>query len=300
MKGLLVPAALLLVALAGSAVRTPPSWSPSRIGERYVLEGDVHVHSSFEGALSTPLDLPVLARERQLDFIAVTEHNAWFGGAMARTFARTLAPDLVVLPSEEVTNRDYHLLAIGLEARVDPQLPLSAIAREVHRQGGIVVAAHPTRDTWPLLLGLADQHALDGSEIFHPTMRGRPDVAAEHAAFADEAARRSGRALLRLGSSDYHGGRGLGVLRTIVLADAPTAAGVMDALRAGRAAAASDDGRLAGDEATVAALQGARYVPRSTTTPLPGPRGALQHALAWLGFVVMVVGVSRGRLPRRR
>lgn len=41
--------------------------------EHWVLEGDVHVHTSFAGALSTPVDVPLLAHRRQLDFVAITE-----------------------------------------------------------------------------------------------------------------------------------------------------------------------------------------------------------------------------------
>lgn len=206
-------AALVLLAIAAlsAALHSDPKWAPARIGEHWVLEGDVHVHTSFAGALSTPIDIPLLAQRRQLDFVATTEHNAWFGGFITKVAAGSLAPEVIVLPSEEVTNRAYHLLAIGLEGRVDPTAPLSAIADDVHRQGGIVIAAHPTRGTWPLLLGLAAEKKLDGAEVFHPTIFRREARAREHAEFLEEASRRAGTPLRAFGSSDFHGGSRLGV-----------------------------------------------------------------------------------------
>ncbi len=291
--------ALLAVALVTSAVRRERPWEPARIGEHWVLEGDVHVHSSWAGALATPIDLPLLARRRQLDFIAVTEHNAWFGGAMARDFGSALAPEVIVLPSEEVTNRAYHLLAIGLERRVDPQQSITRIAEDVHAQGGITIAAHPTRDTWPLLLELASAQGLDGAEVFHPNTLRHVEVAQEYTAFLAEASARSGHPLIAAGSSDFHGGARLGIARTVVLAKDRSAAGVLEALHAGRAVAVAPDGRRAGDPATLAALAGAGYVSRVLTAPEPGPTSFAERALAWLAFLVMLAALLRPRAALR-
>jgi hypothetical protein len=295
MRRLWVLLALLVIALATSAIRREASWTPARIGEHWILEGDVHVHTSFAGALSTPIDIPLLASRRQLDFVCVTEHNAWFGGAVTRSAGHVLAPDVIVLPSEEITNRAYHLLAIGLSSRVDPTLPLSRIADEAHRQGGIVLAAHPTRGTWPLMLGLAEAKKLDGAEVFHPTMLANEEVAQEYAAFFAEASQRSGTPLISAGSSDYHGGKRLGTSRTIVLARERTAASILEALRAGRAVAATSDGRWSGDPRWIATLTEAAYVSRAHSAPEAAPTWWAERALAWLAFAVMVGAVFRRR-----
>lgn len=301
---------LLALALLGSMLHrgTERAWTPARIGEHWVLEGDVHVHTSFAGALSTPVDIPLLAHRRQLDFVAVTEHNAWFGGEVTRVLARQLAPDLVVLPSEEITNRAYHLLAIGLERRVDPTLSLSAIADDVHAQGGIVVAAHPTRDTWPLLLGLADEKKLDGAEIFHPTIFLREGRAREHAEFLAEASRRAGAPLAAFGSSDYHGGSQLGTSRTIVLARERTAASIIEAIKAGRVVAVTNDGRKAGDPRWIQALAAGGVGSRATDAhniDSPGAHAGLaERIVAGLTLLVLVLVLLRRPLvsppPRPR
>lgn len=296
------PAALLAVAVVTSVVHTEPVWQTARVGpsnEWLVLEGDVHVHTSFAGALATPVDVPLLARRRALDFVCVTEHNSWHGAWLTSIAGELLAPDVVVLPSEEVTNRAYHALAIGTDGRVDPTLPLSEIADDVHRRGGVLLAAHPTRETWPLLLGLADEKKLDGAELFHPTILRDPSgaVAREYAEFLDEASRRSGRRLVAAGSSDFHGGGSLGVLRTLVLATARSPAAILAAMRAGRVVAVRDDGALAGDEASMALLRQSTYQVR-TSGHMPGAAWA-ERALAWTCAIVLVLALGR-RSARRQ
>ncbi len=290
---------LLALSLVASSLHrgTERAWTPARIGDYWVLEGDVHVHTSFAGALATPVDIPLLAHRRQLDFVAITEHNAWFGGAVTRLLARELAPELIVLPSEEITNRGYHLLAIGLERRVDPTLPLSAIADDVHAQGGVVIAAHPTRDTWPLLLGLADEKKLDGAEIFHPTIFLFHDRAREHAAFLAEASRRAGRALFAAGSSDFHGGSSLGASRTIVFARERTAASILEAMKEGRVVAVTYDGRTAGDPRWIDALAKAEVRSRAgDNVESPGAHlGIAERIVAVLVFLVLILALLRRR-----
>jgi predicted metal-dependent phosphoesterase TrpH len=290
---------LLALAVLGSVIHrgTERRWTPARVGEHWVLEGDVHVHTSFAGAVSTPVDIPLVAQRRQLDFVAITEHNAWFGGAVTRALARVLAPDLIVLPSEEITNRAYHLLAIGLERRVDPTLPLSAIADDVHAQGGVVVAAHPTRDTWPLLLGLAAEKKLDGAEVFHPTIFLREGRAREHAEFLVEASHRAGAPLAAFGSSDYHGGSRLGTSRTIVLARERTAASILEAIKAGRVVAVTNDGRTAGDPRWIQALADAGIASRAAdphNVDSPGAHaGVAERIVAGVTLFGLVLALLR-------
>jgi len=278
-----------------------PAWTPPRAGDLWVLEGDVHVHSSFAGALSTPVDIPLIARRRQLDFVAVTEHNAWFGGAVARALGKALAPEVIVLPSEEVTNRAYHLLAIGIERRVDPTLPLSAIADDVHAQGGVVVAAHPPRDTWPLLLGLAAEKKLDGAEVFHPTIFLVEGRAREHEDFLAEASRLSGAPLPAFGSSDFHGGSSIGMCRTLVFAHERTAASILEAMKAGRVVAVTSDGRTAGDAKWIQTLTAANIHTRAdaNTSPPSARLRPLERALSWLIAITMVIALFRPRRSSR-
>ena len=48
----------------------------------------------------------------------------------------------------EVTGK-VHLLAIGIQSSIDKHLPLKKQVEEIHRQGGIAIAAHPFRSRSP-------------------------------------------------------------------------------------------------------------------------------------------------------
>gem|GEM_PF-3021571 len=294
MKRFALPLVVSALACITRVVHRDVPWTPTRIGDELVLEGDVHVHTSIAGALATPIDVPGLAARHELDFIAVTEHNSWLGGAVARAAGRVLAPNVIVLPSEEITNREYHLLAIGLSSRIDPNLPLARIGTDVHAQGGVLVAAHPTRETWPLLLGLAQGGALDGTEIFHPSALGTSERSVatlrEYEAFAAEAGRLRGAPIAVAGSSDYHGGGRLGAGRTLVFAQNRSATAILDAFRAGRTVAAASDGRLVGPPDLVAALRASGHRIRAHEAPRTS---GLERVLAWLTALVLVLGVLR-------
>lgn len=54
---------------------------------------------------------------------------------------------MLVMPGMEVTNnsRGYHILAIDIKQRIDPDLEVEEIVERIHAQGGVAVAPHPHR-----------------------------------------------------------------------------------------------------------------------------------------------------------
>ena len=46
---------------------------------------------------------------------------------------------------QEITNPDYHLIALGLERTITADQPATSAAADVHAQGGVAIAAHPSR-----------------------------------------------------------------------------------------------------------------------------------------------------------
>src|SRR4029078_11014417 len=75
-----------------------------------------------------------------------------------------------ILAGEEITARDYHVHGIGLKQGVDAGLPLERVLDEAHRQGGIVIAAHPVKRFWPALVPLRSR--FDAAEVMHPLAFG--------------------------------------------------------------------------------------------------------------------------------
>lgn len=133
---------------------------------------DMHVHSraSHDGCM-TPEILFQAARRAGLDGLAVCDHNT-LGGARA---AQAACPaDLFVVPGAEYVSDAGHVLAYFIEEGAEeggvPRLPngrfpLYDLARFVHEQGGLLVAAHPYRHRTVLPDALA-AHA-DGWELYN-------------------------------------------------------------------------------------------------------------------------------------
>ncbi len=55
--------------------------------------------------------------------------------------------NMLLLPGMEITNdtNKYHLLGIDIKRYIDPNLGVENIIQEIHNQGGITVACHPSR-----------------------------------------------------------------------------------------------------------------------------------------------------------
>lgn len=269
---------------------------PARGSDGYhILEGDIHAHSIFAGALPTPVDLVLLARRQGLDFIAVVEHNSFFGARLSEWVAGWLTPGLVVIPSEEITTKNYHALAIGIRETIDPRLPLVKVAEETHRQGGVLVAAHPVRRFWDHFFPMVHKGLLDGVEVMHPSRVLRRD--GDHAwrgidmeQFWERAKVESPRVLAPLGGSDYHGLLALGYCRSIVFARARTSEAIVEAIREGRTLAVGPDGALEGSAEWIKRLSAAGHKPHPSRHSYATATPAGQ-ALAWGVLLLLVAGL---------
>lgn len=235
----LAAGALLLTVLA--SLLLPPASPPP--GVRAAL----HVHTRLSDGLLSPMEVVEVARRRGVQVVAVTEHNTVVAATIAAAYARwTDGP--VVLVGEEITTRDYHLLAYGLSSTVRPRRDLGRVLEEVHAQGGVAVAAHPAKKYWPAF----EPHvaALDGAEVVHPmafvtraTSFRWSDMVAFHARHPHLAA---------IGTSDYHAFGGFDDLVTWLDVEAwpeereARRQLALAALREGRTATRAPDGRAFG------------------------------------------------------
>jgi hypothetical protein len=268
--------------LGYSAPRRAAAPLPSNAGGLRVVEGDFHLHTRFSDGIASPIDVVLLAERRGLDVIALTEHNTTFPGKIARAFAQLRGSPLLVIVGEEVTSKDAHVLAIGIERTVDPRLPLDDVARDVHAQGGLLAAAHPAERFWPALLPACS--SLDAVELMHPVANRSPSslgwwnqMQAFHEACPGKAV---------LGNSDFHFGPDLGEPRTYLFVpdDQPLSQGVvLDAIRQRRTAVRFPDGSLHGPAELLP------LVPRPhVDPPRPPQRAALSLlALAAVGFFAL-------------
>lgn len=220
-----ITAALFLALIVGTVADRPRDHEPMTAGEYVVLSGDFHLHSGLtSGGTMTPWGLVGEAIRQDLDVVAITGHNEAWGGRAARTFSH-FVDGPIVLAGEEITSATQDLIAVGLQSTVSPDLPLVDQIAEVHRQGGVAIAAHPIERFQRAYLDSGAATAIDGTEVCHPVIYERQGAAAELFAFA---ARTNA---TPIGSSDFHANGRVGVCRTFVFATEATERGVVQAIR---------------------------------------------------------------------
>ncbi|MDQ6691353.1 MAG: PHP domain-containing protein, partial [Candidatus Dormibacteraeota bacterium] len=104
---------------------------------------DLHIHTSFSDGWPTPVEVvDHVTRDRQLDVIAITDHDTIEGALRAADHAAR-ASRIAVIVGEEVSSRQGHILGLFLNKRVRPGLSAAATIDEIHSQGGLAIAAHP-------------------------------------------------------------------------------------------------------------------------------------------------------------
>lgn len=223
-----------------------PEFPPRQVAGRGWgwYRGDCHVHSQLShGGELTPGQLAAAAREAQLDFIAITEHNtadthgAW--GSLA-------GDDLLVILGQEITTKTGHWLALGLEPGQvvdwrygvrDDLINLSM--DQVHRAGGLCVAAHP-HAPYPSGTFMYPFLGFDAVEVWN----GRWSSDLPWNADNEEALAEWGRSLASdihhgqwrpaIGNSDAHLDGQIGIPHTVVLADGLGTGAILAGIRAGR------------------------------------------------------------------
>jgi len=283
-------AALFLLAVVIGTVSNPRGGRvPPRVGDYWLLAGDFHVHAFPGDGSLVPWLLRDAAAHAGLDVIAVTNHNQVFTARFGQWLARFSAGPLVIA-GQEITNPDYHLAAIGLDRSVNADQPAAAAIAEVHAQGGVVIAAHPTRD----YQGFDDAAvaSLDGTELAHPAMDASDNERQDFAAFFARA-RRLNPQVSPIGSSDFHVTPAIGQCRTYLLAREHSAAGVLEAIRSGRTVAVDANRRLYGDPKLIELIERSAPMERVET---PDTWRRLAVALAWIALSVMlVIGKAQSR-----
>ena len=267
--------ALLLSSIVCGTIADRPV-DPARlvIGGYDVLAGDFHVHP----VLISAWDLVLEARRRAVDVVGITPHNQRFSAVIGRWFARRVGGPTVVVGAEE-RGRAYHLIALGIATNVSARQPAADAIADVHRQGGVAIAAHPVAEFWPAFDGRA-LASLDGAEVMGPTAyRNRARAAELRSFFA------RGR-FAAIGSSDYHGLGAIGFARTYVFARGRSEAAVLDALKARRTIVYDRDGSAFGDPALIAlADRDGRLRQLDTVRPTAsGP-------LTWMSRVAGIAGL---------
>lgn len=282
-----IAAGLLVCSIvAGTLSLNSRPRAPIVIGGYRVLAADFHVHTfPLNWTDLAPWDVVLEAQRHGLDAVAVAGHNFVWVSRFARWCSRQLDGPLVLV-SEEVVSPGYHMMAIGVDEAVNWRQPAAGAIADVHRQGGVAIAAHPEALFWPAF----DEKAmavLDASEVLHPDAYSSKQHAAELRRFYER------KPMTAIGSSDFHALGNPGLCRTYVFVKDNSNAGILEALRAGRTVVYDRDGRTYGDPALI------QLAAQDGRLPEPDPAASDNALLAEFSKLAGLAGLIVAVLFRR-
>lgn len=191
------------------------------------LNIDLHTHTFFSGdGVSSPEENIAAAREKGLHGFAVTDHNTC--DAITYLLDQGLMREdglpvdgFLVIPGQEVTTDEGHLLCIGVTIPDLKGRPAREVCKIIHERGGLAIPPHPydlfrAGIRYPTLETLP----IDALEVFNAatTLRRYNRYAFRYAQL---------RGLPMTAASDAHHSEALGTAFTILQTDDFSLAGVL-------------------------------------------------------------------------
>jgi predicted metal-dependent phosphoesterase TrpH len=269
--------------VVGTFADRPRAREAISLGGYRVLAADFHTHSStWSDGSVTPWGLVIDARYQGLDAIAITGHRQTLDAKWGRWFSEKIGGP-IVLVGEELPEIPQHVVAVGIHTTVDSALPVREQIDEIHRQGGIAIAAHPGTGYWEGFAPVMDR--LDGAEVCHPATFDYPQFRPE----LEEFWQRSGAAAI--GSSDFHGPGRVGMCRTFVFAREASADGILEAIRAKRTVVYGRDQQVYGDPDLIRIAEADGRLRKAASTEYP--LSALDRVSQILGIIGLALVVQR-------
>jgi hypothetical protein len=278
---------LLAAGLAcGTLADVAPPREPVFLGGYRVLSGDFHLHPApYSASTLTPWDLMWDAQHQGLDVVAIAGQNEIWSGRAAHWVARHLGGP-TVLAAEEIHGPRFHMIAVGIRSTVSWRLTAAQAIDEIHRQGGVAIAAHPNSSSWPAYDAAAMQH-LDAAEVYQPVVFGSAASGADLRAFFAR------KPMAAIASSDWHGAGPPGLCRTWLFVKSNNGEEVLRAIRERRTVVYDGAEYFGRPELTKLAASEGRLRER----PHPSPWAPPSRTLAMLGLLGLIVVCARPGAP---
>lgn len=201
---------------------------------------DLHIHTKplSHDSLLTADDAVLLAKERGLDAICLTEHDFFWDAGEAREISRK--HNFPVFPGVELNTEDGHFVVFGLREWVYGMHRTTELAALVAEQNGVIIAAHPYRRQLPFELlkegdwtGAMDRAAANPAYAHVSAMESHNGRGSEREnAFAAELCQRL--SLPRVAASDSHEPKDIGVCATGFSRDISSVEDLIAELKGGR------------------------------------------------------------------
>ncbi|WP_129629375.1 PHP domain-containing protein [Candidatus Oscillochloris fontis] len=104
-------------------------------------KADLHLHTTYSDGTATVRELLAHVAQSDLKVIAITDHNTIVGAQEAARLAPEYGIEVIV--GEEVSTQAGHLLALFVEAHLEPGRPLGETIAAARAQGALLIAPHP-------------------------------------------------------------------------------------------------------------------------------------------------------------
>ena len=99
------------------------------------LKIDLHVHTrGSSDAFVEPEQLPLILKERGLDGVAITNHDAP---------TQVTSSETIILPGIEVSTRQGHIIGLGISVPIAKGKTADETIAMIHRAGGVAIVPHP-------------------------------------------------------------------------------------------------------------------------------------------------------------
>jgi len=111
---------------------------------KHLGKADLHIHSMHSDGRPTITEiLDYVEKKTNLDVIAITDHDTMDGAFEAAELMKTGKYHFDLILGEEVSSKEGHILSLFLTKPIKPGMSAHETIAEVHRQGGVAIAAHP-------------------------------------------------------------------------------------------------------------------------------------------------------------
>lgn len=112
------------------------------------MKVELHSHTHYSrgtkvlyDGVESPETMVRTAKNLGLGALAITDHNTVLGHREAMAAGKRHG--ILVIPGQEVSSKDGHILGIGVQETIRPGLPALETVDLIHSQGAVAIAVHP-------------------------------------------------------------------------------------------------------------------------------------------------------------
>jgi hypothetical protein len=188
---------------------------------------DLHVHSCFSKDSNSQFDsILEWAKKNGIDGVAICDHDNVEGGFACARRAAEIASDILVIPGQEVSSAEGHVLVLGAAEGVPASMSVLSTIEYAHNLGAIVIIPHPYKKT-SHGIGYLEGLDVDAVEVYNsrcltPYANTRAKMVADRLG------------LPQVGGSDAHEPRMVGRSYTDIDVTGESVDSVLSAIKAGR------------------------------------------------------------------